>query len=208
MKKIVKFAMVIVAMVAAFGCSKPDLSGVAFLDVTPNNINGVWRLESYDNGVKLAEGSYYYIVFDRAERTFVTYDNLGSMEACKNSGRKVTHLVAVLPIATTKVVHTTNYGCAIGRNIVTARILARLHTSEVIVCNKRTLGAVKYDIVVASLGQLCAIVVALQTPYTLDIVRRNIEVRVSIIARLFATKSYYHSHNHHRKFNYFLHIFI
>ena len=87
MKKIVKFAMVIIAMVAAFGCSKPDESGIVFLDVTPNNIKGVWRLESYDNGVKLAEGSYYYIVFDRAERTFVTYDNLGSMEASKNSGR-------------------------------------------------------------------------------------------------------------------------
>ena len=87
MKKIVKFAMVIIAMVAAFGCSKPDLSGIVFLDVTPNNIKGVWRLESYDNGVKLAEGSYYYIVFDRAERTFVTYDNLGSMGAYKNSGR-------------------------------------------------------------------------------------------------------------------------
>ena len=35
----------------------------------------------------MAEGSYYYIVFDRAERTFVTYDNLGSMGAYKNSGR-------------------------------------------------------------------------------------------------------------------------
>ena len=87
MKKIVKFAMVIVAMVAAFGCSKPDISGIVFLDVTPNNIKGVWRLESYDNGVKLAEGSYYYIVFDRAERTFVTYDNLSSMETRKLSGR-------------------------------------------------------------------------------------------------------------------------
>ena len=87
MKKIVKFAMMIVAMVAAFGCSKPDNNGTLFLDVTPNNINGVWRLESYDNGVKLAEGSYYYIVFDRAERTFVTYDNLSSMEAHKLSGR-------------------------------------------------------------------------------------------------------------------------
>ena len=87
MKKIVKFAMMIVAMVAAFGCSEPDNNGTLFLDVTPNNINGVWRLESYDNGVKLAEGSYYYIVFDRAERTFVTYDNLSSMEAHKLSGR-------------------------------------------------------------------------------------------------------------------------
>ena len=87
MKKIVKFAMMIVAMVVAVGCSKPGNNGTLFLDVTPNNINGVWRLESYDNGVKLAEGSYYYIVFDRAERTFVTYDNLSSMEARKLSGR-------------------------------------------------------------------------------------------------------------------------
>jgi hypothetical protein len=87
MKKIVKFAMVIVAMVVAFGCTKPNHNGTLFLDVTPNNINGVWRLESYDNGVKLAEGSYFYIVFDRAERTFVTYDNLSSMEVFKNSGR-------------------------------------------------------------------------------------------------------------------------
>ena len=87
MKKIVKFAMVIVAMVVAFGCEKPGYDGNPYLDVTPNNIKGVWRLESYDNGTKLAEGSYYYIVFDRAERTFVTYDNLGSMEVCKNSGR-------------------------------------------------------------------------------------------------------------------------
>ena len=86
MKKIVKFAMVVVALFA-MGCSKPDESGIVFLDVTPNNIDGVWRMESYDGGVKLAEGSYYYIVFDRAERTFVTYDNLGSMGVYKNSGR-------------------------------------------------------------------------------------------------------------------------
>ena len=87
MKKIVKFAMTIIAMVAAFGCTEPDNNGTLFLDVTPNNIKGVWRLESYDNGVKLAEGSYYYIVFDRSERTFVTYDNLASMEMVKTSGR-------------------------------------------------------------------------------------------------------------------------
>ena len=77
--------MVVAAVVAA--CTKPDNNGLVFLDVTPNNISGVWRMDSYDNGVKLPEGCYYYIVFDRAERTFVTYDNLGSMEAYKNSGR-------------------------------------------------------------------------------------------------------------------------
>ena len=97
MKKIVNFAMVLVAILA-MGCTKPGYNGSPFLDVTPNNISGVWRMESYDNGVKLAEGSYYYIVFDRAERTFTTYDNLGSMDVCKNSGRYdiVTDGVAVI----------------------------------------------------------------------------------------------------------------
>lgn len=87
MKKIVKFAMVMVVAAVVAACTKPDNNGLVFLDVTPNNISGVWRMDSYDNGVKLPEGCYYYIVFDRTERTFVTYDNLGSMEAYKNSGR-------------------------------------------------------------------------------------------------------------------------
>ena len=86
MKKIVKFAMVIAAMVTV-SCTKSSLNDSAYLDVTANNIKGVWRMESYDNGVKLAEGSYYYIVFDRAERTFVTYDNLGSMEQHTRTGK-------------------------------------------------------------------------------------------------------------------------
>lgn len=86
MKKIVKFAMVMVVAAVVTACTKPDNNGLVFLDVTPNNISGVWRMDSYDNGVKLPEGCYY-IVFDRTERTFVTYDNLGSMEAYKNSGR-------------------------------------------------------------------------------------------------------------------------
>lgn len=86
MKRLVNFVMVAFAVVMV-GCTKPDHNGVAYLDVTPNNIAGVWRMESYDNGKQLAEGSYYYIVFDRAERTFVTYDNLGSMGAYKSSGR-------------------------------------------------------------------------------------------------------------------------
>lgn len=87
MKKFVKFAMVMVVAAVVAACTKPDNNGLVFLDVTPNNISGVWRMDSYDNGVKLPEGCYYYIVFDRADRTFVTYDNLGSMEAYKNSGR-------------------------------------------------------------------------------------------------------------------------
>ena len=86
MKKIVNFAMVLVAILA-MGCTKPGYDGSPFLDVTANNIKGVWRMQSYDNGVQLAEGSYYYIVFDRAERTFVSYDNLGSMGQYTRSGK-------------------------------------------------------------------------------------------------------------------------
>ena len=55
MKKIVKFAMAVVALMAV-GCTKPGYNGTPFLDVTHNNIAGVWRMESYDNGVKLPEG--------------------------------------------------------------------------------------------------------------------------------------------------------
>ena len=87
MKRIVNLAVALVAMVVMVGCSEPDNNGTLYLDVTHNNIKGTWRLESYDNGVKLAEGSYYYITFDRAERTFVCYDNLSSMEAYKSTGR-------------------------------------------------------------------------------------------------------------------------
>ena len=98
MRKIVNLAVALVAMVVMVGCSKPDNNGTLFLDVTPNNIKGTWRLESYDNGVKLAEGSYYYITFDRAERTFVSYDNLSSMETYKATGRYdiVTDAAAVI----------------------------------------------------------------------------------------------------------------
>ena len=87
MKRVVKLAVAVVAMVVAIGCSQPDESGILFLDVTPNNIKGTWSLKSYDNGVQLAEGSYRYIVFDRADRTFVSYDNLSSMGQVTRSGR-------------------------------------------------------------------------------------------------------------------------
>ena len=87
MKKIVKFAMVSLVVMLATACDKVADTGNDYLDVTHNNISGVWHMESYDNGATLGEGSYYYIVFERAERTFTTYDNLASMEVYKRSGR-------------------------------------------------------------------------------------------------------------------------
>lgn len=86
MKRVIKLVVALMVAVVAMACNQEKV-GIDYLDVTPNNISGVWRMESYDNGVQLSEGSYYYIVFDRAERTFVTYDNLESMGLHKNSGR-------------------------------------------------------------------------------------------------------------------------
>lgn len=86
MKKITKFAMVVVAMLA-MGCSEPDHNGTLFLEVTYSNVAGVWRLQSFDNGVELGDGTYRYLVLDRKERRFVSYDNLGSMAQVKRTGR-------------------------------------------------------------------------------------------------------------------------
>ena len=68
MKKITKFAMALIVAIAAFACSKEENRGAEYLDVTYNNIAGVWSLQSFDNGVELGEGTYRYLVLDRKEQ--------------------------------------------------------------------------------------------------------------------------------------------
>lgn len=79
--------MVFVAALVLFSCEKEGGVSNEYLDVTPNNISGVWRVESFDNGVELNENTYRYIEFKRKDKSFVSYDNLGSMEVQKRSGR-------------------------------------------------------------------------------------------------------------------------
>ena len=90
MKKIVKFAMVLFVALTAVACSNNDNIGDEYLDVTPNNISGTWKMESFDNGMVWPEGVYYYITFNRKERSFVSYDNtdsMGEMGAVRRSGK-------------------------------------------------------------------------------------------------------------------------
>ena len=77
-------ALMAVAMLTA--CNNDDEYQEPTLDVTPNNIAGSWRLESWSAG-ELAEGSYVYIEFERADRTFTMYQNLDSAEARTLTGR-------------------------------------------------------------------------------------------------------------------------
>ena len=79
--------MVFVAALVLSSCEKEGGVSNEYLDVTPNNISGVWRVESFDNGVELNENTYRYIEFRRKDKSFVSYDNLGSMEVQKRSGR-------------------------------------------------------------------------------------------------------------------------
>ena len=87
MKRFLGFAMVFVAALVLSSCEKEGGVSNEYLDVTPNNISGVWRVESFDNGVELNENTYRYIEFKRKDKSFVSYDNLGSMEVQKRSGR-------------------------------------------------------------------------------------------------------------------------
>ncbi len=89
MKKIINFALMMMFAAIAASCSDAEKGGIGntYLDVTPNNISGVWSMESFDNGKPLDEETYRYIVFNRKDRTFVSYDNLNSMEVHKRSGQ-------------------------------------------------------------------------------------------------------------------------
>ena len=80
MRKLFKLSLLALMSVTLFvACSKDDNEyQEPQLDVTPNNIAGCWTLESYDNGQALADGSYVYIDFVRADRTFTLYQNIDS----------------------------------------------------------------------------------------------------------------------------------
>lgn len=87
MKKIVKFAIVLFVVFGVIACSENDNFGNEYLDVSFNNISGDWKMESYEGGITLPEGGYYYITFNRKDRRFVSYDNTDSMGAEKLTGR-------------------------------------------------------------------------------------------------------------------------
>lgn len=49
-----------------------------WLDVTPANIAGTWKLTEWNNS-SVAQGTYCYIVFERRDRTYKMYQKFDSM---------------------------------------------------------------------------------------------------------------------------------
>ncbi len=65
---------------AAEGCSSDDEVVEPQLDVTPHNISGTWKMESWHNGATLAEGVYIYREFIRKDGLFKEYQNTDSFQ--------------------------------------------------------------------------------------------------------------------------------
>ncbi len=86
MKNLLKGNLIAVLAMTLLSCNNDDEYVEPILDVTPNNIAGEWRLESW-NDAPLADGSYVYINFERADRTYTLYQNIDSAPARTLVGR-------------------------------------------------------------------------------------------------------------------------
>lgn len=86
MRNLLKGAFYMMLAIALISCSDDEEYVEPILDVTPNNIAGEWCLESW-NDAPLAEGSYVYISFERADRTYTLYQNVDSAPSRTLTGR-------------------------------------------------------------------------------------------------------------------------
>lgn len=87
MKKTFNIMMLFALLVSVAACSKGKDEPIVDLplEATYTNVAGTWMLTSL-NDAPLTEGLYCYIELNRKDRTFVTYDNLGSMYANRLTG--------------------------------------------------------------------------------------------------------------------------
>ena len=90
MKHIIKLFTLLAALLLTTGfvsCSSDDDEPKEqSLAVTPANLNGAWKMTSWNNGQPMPEGTYCYVVFHRRDNTMEMYDNLHSMYAVHTTG--------------------------------------------------------------------------------------------------------------------------
>ena len=80
MKTFLKTIAFMLVLTGVFACSPDEDLTPQSLEVTPNNISGVWKLADV-NGEALPQGIYCYIEFVRRDRTFAMYQKFDSMYA-------------------------------------------------------------------------------------------------------------------------------
>lgn len=86
MKQLLKWTLLAAMALTTLACSKEKAAEEPVLDVTANNISGIWTLAEWSGG-ELAEGTYVYVEFVRRDQLFTLYDNLGSFSARRRTGR-------------------------------------------------------------------------------------------------------------------------
>lgn len=79
MNRLKSILVVLAVAVLAIACQKESAeTKVQYLDVTPNNIAGMWQLVEW-NGKPLAGGTYFYIEFVRKDRKYTIWQNFDSI---------------------------------------------------------------------------------------------------------------------------------
>ena len=78
MKTFLKTMALMLVLSGVVACSPDEDDTMQPLEVTPNNISGIWTLAEV-NGELLPDGLYCYIEFVRRERTFTMYQKFDSM---------------------------------------------------------------------------------------------------------------------------------
>ncbi len=77
MKNIFKLMMLLLLVMPFQACSDDDETKVTTLDVTPNNIAGIWKLHAWSGTA--TEQPMVYIEFIRKDRKFRIYQTYNSM---------------------------------------------------------------------------------------------------------------------------------
>lgn len=77
MNKIISTFAFFAVWLLAVACGKEE-PVITYLEVTPNNVSGEWKLVEW-NGVALDAGTYFYIDLVRKDRKFTIYQNFDSM---------------------------------------------------------------------------------------------------------------------------------
>ncbi len=83
MKKIFALFGLLLILVTSMGmmsCSKDNDPEDPQLDVTYNNMTGIWELTQW-NGTSLPDGTYCYLVIERKDKKFKLYQKMNSMYA-------------------------------------------------------------------------------------------------------------------------------
>ena len=81
MNRLKSILVVLAVAVLAIACQK-ETAGTKeqYLDVTPNNIAGMWQLVEW-NGEPLTGGTYFYVEFVRKDRKYTIWQNFDSISS-------------------------------------------------------------------------------------------------------------------------------